>query len=551
MTSLSNNLPPLVSQMERSSARAHPISKHGIIERITQLVLDILSFIAARARTLINSIKAAWKRGDKKTCPVAQAVLTQPPREPQPLAPNAIPPRLLLEAGAPPPPVEIPPDQFGQAEGLLQPAHIKFEKCDRQEVLNLQNQIQQTNVKYPKLDLSTLSESQMPIHKMKVGEVTYYCSQPFLNKQNASVLALVKIGDKVFPRTFYCSKSQVSWRAMPSVQKKQIEHGNPLGHINKGHFESDTQLPFVLNLALLDLKISSDPIHTIGYQKIANLLETELMNYRPPANYIHRVNKTPFAWKPEGAPDHFHNKDGDRIPLDPNPHDSKMPQDVGLHPDFSTLLYSRDFEDRFYGKLTAKVYASKDKNLQFLFHEAADGRAYLAGIEKIKDNPINTYGVRKYAVEAGMFTSPLLEYHIQIAPGYEASEADRYHALDDYGNNWNYVCELEIIKMYYNEQRREIPPKFKSAPKMSAAEQNNNVLQMQIDFHKKAAQQLIERAQVQNPSEKDREEILQLINAYEKRINLYRQKVSEREYNAIMGELAKAIATAKAALNVR
>lgn len=358
---------------------------------------------------------------------------------------------------------EIPDVVLGKAPGLFAPKQAEFKICDQQEIFGLQSRIQQTNRKYKKLDLSFVAPSRLPVHKMQFGEVTYYCSKPYLMNGRKVVLACVKIEDKVYPRVFYFSQSQATWRVLPSVEKKGPK--KILGYFNKGLFESDTQLPFALNLGLIGLMNLSNSVTPSFPNPMANILET-LVDRLPPQNYRSSLVKSPFAWSPESAPKYFV-RDSKRIPLLPNPHDTKMPHDKGLHPNFDNVLHLQEFESSQYGLLTAKLYPSMDGSLQFLFYEATDGRAFLAGIEKVKDNPINSYGIRKHAVDCGMFTAPLLEYANQISPGYEAFKGDRYKAKDDYSDskwnyqsNWNYVSELEIIKLYYAQQKRDIPPKF-------------------------------------------------------------------------------------------
>lgn len=438
---------------------------------------------------------------------------------------------------------EIPDVEFGRADGLVDPEQAKFQTCDEQEILGLRDQVQQTNRKYPRLDLSSLDRTKFPIYKMQLGEVTYYCSEPYLMKEesgHAAVMALVKIGNKVFPRTFYFSRSQASWRSMPSVEKRLDGEELRLGHYNKGLFESDTQLPFALNIALMGLRCPSVPTTASFMVLVANMVLTEV-NYQPPIDY--RVVKSPFAWSPDNAPKYFV-KDGRRIPHSPNPRDARMPREVGLHPNFGRMLLpAKEFESQLYGKLTAKVYASNDNTLQYLFLEASDGRAFLAGIERVSDNPINSYGIRKNALDVGVLTSPLFEYRIQISPAYE----DTFELLcsdQSYGFNWNYVRELEIIQMYYIQQRREVPPKHKVNE-----EQIRNLLQSKIDFYNNAARDLRDRAKAPNLSNQDKSDISSVITVMERRVYTFRQNHSEGEFNAIMGELIKAIEIAKAAIN--
>lgn len=161
----------------------------------------------------------------------------------------------------------------------------------------------------------------------------------------------------------------------------------------------------------------------------------------------------------EGAPKMFM-KGGNMVPRSPNPKLLKMPQDLQLHPDF-TFITEYQTELKEYGKIEVKIVPSKDRSLQYAFYETIDGRTFLASVEKIKDNPINAYGLRGEALELENMDAPLLEYEIQIPPGYEpAKRKENRYESKDYVNNWNYIRELEIIQLYYAEQKRELPPKI-------------------------------------------------------------------------------------------
>ncbi len=140
-----------------------------------------------------------------------------------------------------------------------------------------------------------------------------------------------------------------------------------------------------------------------------------------------------------------------------------MPEDQDLHPDFSVELAKKEFDDPHYGKIIARVYASKDKSLQFAFHEAEDGKVFLASVERIKDNPINPYGIRHKAVETKGMAAPLLEYYQQIPQEFEGGPGAPSYKSPKYQNNWNYVRELEIIQLYYTGRKLAMPEKLQPA----------------------------------------------------------------------------------------
>jgi hypothetical protein len=105
-----------------------------------------------------------------------------------------------------------------------------------------------------------------------------------------------------------------------------------------------------------------------------------------------------------------------------------------------------------------RIFASNDKSILYMFYEANDGRAFLSSSECIKDVEINAFGVRKKIIDMGHMDAPLLEYYKQIPEEFDPKERfENCYDSRSYCNNWNYVRELEIIKMYYEKQNRTLP----------------------------------------------------------------------------------------------
>lgn len=313
-------------------------------------------------------------------------------------------------------------------------------------MLSLQSKIQQTNPKYPALQLNSLTDSQMPKFKMSIDEVTYYYSEPFqFDSSNIAVMALVQVDDKVYPRIFYRSNSQACWRVMPAVAKGDYKR------LGKGLGESDTQVPIALNLALQDLSTNS------GRNPSAQDLVKTGVDFT--ATYKDKTSIEPLVHVAESAEKWFE-KGGNIIMRCPAPAAIKLPEKQSLHPNFKTCVTTKTFTDPHYGKLVAKVYLSHDESLQYQFYEAEDGRVFLSGVERIKDNPINIFGVREKALDLNGMDAPLLEYWNQVPRGHEPSANPPFYQSSKYTSNWNYLRELEVIQLYYSEQGRELPPKI-------------------------------------------------------------------------------------------
>ena len=68
----------------------------------------------------------------------------------------------------------------------------------------------------------------------------------------------------------------------------------------------------------------------------------------------------------------------------------------------------------------------------------------------------------KKIIEMQNMDAPLLEYNEQIPREFEPEKGSQNQYQSEsrnYSNNWNFVRELEIIKMYYEKQGRELPEK--------------------------------------------------------------------------------------------
>lgn len=340
------------------------------------------------------------------------------------------------------------------------PETTTFQDISKEELLKLQTQIQNTNPKYPILNLSTLEDFFCPRHEMTIGEATYYCSNPFHYKGRPMLLVLVQIEDKVYPRVAYLSQSQGIWRVMPAATKG--EFGIGFGRLGKGLTETDTQLPLTLNLALLQLPLPTssrsallESLSMISTFSPENLVRT---GYDITDSYRAEVHQLPCGELEEGAKAWFHQR-GFITPRPPDPKSITI-KNSELYPDFSSKIEERMITIPQYGQVLARVFESRNKKLHYLFYEAADGRAFLSGVESV-GVPINHYGVRTTFPDLKNLDAPLLEYRDQIPGEYQAKKEDAsiYQCTDTrtYRNAWNYVRELAVIQSYYIERGLPVP----------------------------------------------------------------------------------------------
>lgn len=310
-----------------------------------------------------------------------------------------------------------------------------------EEILALQEYIQITKSDAPPLDLSLLPNELFPRYMFNLDDVKYYCSIlcSIKDARNLGCLALVQINDKIYPRIFYCSNSQATWRTIPALGR---------GRIGKGYAESDTCLPINLNLALFDLPKNTEYPLDIS---ALNIIEP---GFDQCPQYKDTVTMHPFAeMSPPTAEMTFY-KRGLSVPKPPIPSTIKMPKDKLCHPCFAEPIAIKPLAKvPHYGSLIAEVYPSFDQEFLYLIYRTSDDCAFLALVENIHpSNKLTPFGVKSRAYSLLGMDSPMLEYHAQIPREYEPADDATTYTSHLYDNNGRYVQGLEII-LQYNEAK--------------------------------------------------------------------------------------------------
>jgi hypothetical protein len=291
----------------------------------------------------------------------------------------------------------------------------QFTEVTQEEILRLQPDLKETF-----FARHSIPVDEWPRYKLQLDGITYYCSNPVYNENivRPAIIALVCKDGHVYPRVFYSSNSQACWRVAPLIEYQPF-------YIGKGKDENDTQLPIAVQIALNRLptnpKKSSVLLHHITGQN--------------EDNYCQEVESIALSEFP------------------------------GLLPNFGNPILVTEINASKYGKLKASLFASKDGSVQYLFYEDKNGRAFLAVVEKVKDNPINSYGVRKNAFELLGMDAPLIEHACMISKEFWAeAEWEPKYPEGRYSSNWNYVRQIKIIQDYYRAQKREAPPEIRNLP---------------------------------------------------------------------------------------
>lgn len=304
------------------------------------------------------------------------------------------------------------------------------------------------------LDLQELKkQGLLPKHTMSIGKATYYCSDLFDYHGHLMITAFIELEGKVYPRLFYHSNSQGTWRVMPYAKKMD---GRVVWY-GKGKTEADTQLPTSLICALnkqhrvLSSKVDlSFLVETADYSGIAT--QTNL-----PATFMNeiRIDLSLLDNESQYVPyEHPGTQTKPKEIIDPK--SLTMPGDKSKWPNFK-----RKFEFKHtlpqYGEVKVCIFPSQDESLVYMFYEASDNRAFLANIENVKDAEINKFGVRARSQYMRGMDAPLIEYPNKIhSPPND--KAVPYLCSGTYQSNWNFVRELPIMSLYYTEQGKTLPP---------------------------------------------------------------------------------------------
>jgi hypothetical protein len=191
--------------------------------------------------------------------------------------------------------------------------------------------------------------------------------------------------------------------------------------------------------------------------KITDLMQTvKPMEVSP--KYMKGVNLQEFLSQAPSSKGF--QEEGYLIPFTDTPEEIPLPSEQDL-PDF-TKTFEMEVNLQFYGKCNAKYMPSINGMNYYLFYENEEGYAYLASLEKVRDNPIGKFGVRKTAWEMHHLDAPLLEYKMQIPRRFKTWKNLAFKQ-QKYWNNWNYVREIPLIKLYYEKTGRDLPEPFESA----------------------------------------------------------------------------------------
>lgn len=367
-------------------------------------------------------------------------------------------------------------------EPLSRKQPCKLLPVDQNDLIALGKlKIERTNSNHPVWSLEQAQRLGVePTHLIIIEQTTYYISNPFLfgqtiDKSHPGFSVLVAQNGACYPRTFYLSRSQAIYRYIPAIVKYQNRNGEKqTGHIGKGHEEIDTNLPIDLTVALSqfmtrfkmeELKLwgaegpmdninSEGGLWAIATDSYLGNIQANNLNLEKTADIVEQIRQPPEKNLSAIGP--------------------KMEDLKDFAPNFTTCE-EFDFESSLYGMMKARIYTSKNGQLQYLFYElvkaktdqhaSMEGKAFLASVEQIEENPILKYGNRnRYLTDFLDATKPLFEYYEMVKytlwSNILRSNAPRGGAQQEYVCFWNCIRNVNLIQEYYKAQNRELPQAY-------------------------------------------------------------------------------------------
>lgn len=339
----------------------------------------------------------------------------------------------------------------------------KFSEVTQKEVFNLQPQIQNVNKKA--MQIEALPVDKIPTRKITIQNCTYYCSNIIkIDAGHTGIVALVQLENgEVYPRLFYHSNSQGTWRVMPFACKDKSSGQDVLTYYGKAKNETFTQLPNDLICAFNDLespKTTSKPLSG----SVKSHIKTGDNREFDDKNFIAElaIEKDDDVLDSLTESDEKHEKDIKGIVAKTQKDHTHFKLDVIAEddaPDFTNLsstLAHKSIPE--YGNVKVYKFLSKNKAIEYMFYEGDDGRVFLAATDKI-GSKINSYGVREKPFNPQGMDAPLLEYECKISEANMPNDKSTPYITRSYLSNWKFIKKFEIIQKFFSEFKKSpLPP---------------------------------------------------------------------------------------------
>lgn len=259
------------------------------------------------------------------------------------------------------------------------------------------------------------------------------------DKNREHVLGFIKIGETVYPRVFYHSNSHGTFRVIDGV----------LGEwYSKGPGQAFISIPFNVSKFLLNECIGFGSKRTKkDLEDLLKLSDDHLFYFNNPKVFLSKI-KMGIA--------------GPRMDFvfDSNGSSMRNPRDIrlvdGFKPNFSNVITSFKTKVKAAGLVTAYVYKSINKVVEFMIMRGKDSKIWIAEVNTSGSN-LNKFGIAEVQYDFGELLQPRWEYPDEIAHGYQSFRRSPF--LIKYHSNWNYLREMNIVQDWYKANHLPLPAK--------------------------------------------------------------------------------------------
>lgn len=274
-----------------------------------------------------------------------------------------------------------------------------------------------------------------PKYGIQVGDVAYYFSSAYeLEEGRFAVVGYVRTADnKIEARSYYLSRSQIMWRALPTYSADDRGNITWYGKGYAGMAEESLNLPASVQAKLSEV-LAGGVLVGKEYGKVFTGLSRKikgLVDLDP--DYESQVERTPK--KLEGI-DYSRNL--------PKPENIRL--DPKMSPDFSVVEERWQVKNELYGNVEMRSFLSRDGSLKYTFCRDSLGRSWIGSIEVVVSE-IGSMGLKRDWCEADALTVPAFEYRVNLSGSFEFANLDmqKLEYIDMYKN---YLSRIPVIKEF-------------------------------------------------------------------------------------------------------
>ncbi len=272
------------------------------------------------------------------------------------------------------------------------------------------------------LTIDMLAEAGLePKYRVKLeGADVYFSDTYYFSDNRLAVTGYVRTPDgKVVARSFWLSKSQGLWRALPTY----IETEN-FKHFGKGHGQASLSIP-------IDAQAALGAITAAGIRQVKN---QRLLFFGTTRDMRHDAEQRTYSVEVDSEPmlldGNFYGRQGEYEVLPPAEVDfyggARNPQAHNYARPGRTW---RQYSPFYRHEILMETYPSNDGSITHIVGNDMEGHYWPAGTDT--PGPVGSTGLREAWIDGGCLFMPLHEYHSESG-GYGAGNRGGY------ANMWPY-----------------------------------------------------------------------------------------------------------------